>query len=120
MSKTNDTALFTRIAEEQNAGRPLVLATVVRKRGSAPRETGARMLIWADGTTLGSVGGGCAESLVVTQAREILLRTQQSVCTTVSLADDTPEGTGDVCGGQMELFLEYIYTEMTDGLNECA
>lgn len=111
MNTTDDRALFERVATEQSAGRPLVLATVIGTRGSTPRETCARMLIWADGTTLGSVGGGCAEAVVVSEAREVLLSTRESRRTTVSLADDSPEGTGDVCGGQMELFLDYIAAE---------
>jgi len=110
-STANDRDIFARIASEQSAGRPLVLATVIRKRGSVPRESGAKMLIWADGTAAGSVGGGCAEAEVRARAREVLLRTRHGECLTVRLTDEAQGGTGDVCGGQMELFLDYIASE---------
>ena len=112
--ETNDLELFGRIAEEQGAGRPLVLATVIAKSGSVPRGVGARMLIWADGTALGSVGGGCVESEIHGAAREVLLVTRQPRTVTVRLTEREQGGTGDVCGGQMEVFLDYISPEAVD------
>ncbi len=42
-------------------GKPLALATLVRSHGSSYRRPGARMLICADGLTVGSLSGGCLE-----------------------------------------------------------
>ncbi len=39
----------------------VALVTVIQTMGSTPRETGAKMLVFSDGTTLGTVGGGCGE-----------------------------------------------------------
>ena len=43
-------------------GRPLVLATIIRQEGSAPRALGAKMVIAADGSFSGTVGGGLMEA----------------------------------------------------------
>ena len=48
--------LFTALAEELSAGRGAVVATVVASRGSTPRGPGARMLVRAGGSALGTVG----------------------------------------------------------------
>ena len=53
--------LFTALAEELSAGRGAVVATVVASRGSTPRGPGARMLVRAGGSALGTVGGGAVE-----------------------------------------------------------
>lgn len=111
MKALSDADLFATLAVEQEAGHPVVLATVIRKTGSVPRETGAKMLFWANGTTLGSVGGGCVEAEVQSHARDILLRTREPRRMTVSLTEQAQGGTGDVCGGQMEIYLDYIATE---------
>ena len=53
-------------------GRPVGVATVVQTWHSAPRPTGATMLLGPDGEAVGSVSGGCVEGAVVTEALEIL------------------------------------------------
>ncbi|MFN2477529.1 MAG: XdhC family protein, partial [Chthoniobacterales bacterium] len=57
---------------EQHRNEPLALATLVRARGSSYRRPGARMLICADGTTVGSLSGGCLEDEVATTGREVM------------------------------------------------
>src|SRR3954468_5832136 len=51
---------------------PFAVATLVAARGSSYRRPGARMLICADGTTAGSLSGGCLEEEVVRRAAEVL------------------------------------------------
>ena len=96
---------------EQNAGRPVVLATVIGRRGSVPRDVGARMLIWADGTADGTVGGGCVEADIRAAARRVLLETRRPEVVSVRLTERAEGGTGDVCGGHMDVFLDYISSE---------
>ena len=50
--------LFDEIAAARQAGEAIVLCTVVRTRGSVPRHAGAKMLVRADGSIAGTVGGG--------------------------------------------------------------
>ena len=76
------------------------------------------MMIWADGTALGSVGGGCVESEIKSAAREVLLATHGPRTVTVRLTEREQGGTGDVCGGQMDVFLEYIPPETEHARNK--
>ncbi len=82
------------------------LATIVGAAGSTPREVGAKMIVCADGTTYGSVGGGCGESQVKSAALRALLTTGKPELLEVDLTDDLGTKGGDVCGGRMWIFVE--------------
>lgn len=56
----------------QQSGRPAALATVIQTEGSVPRAPGSKMLIRSDGSSVGTVGGGYMESLVIQAARAAL------------------------------------------------
>jgi xanthine dehydrogenase accessory factor len=66
------------------------------------------MIVCADGTTYGSVGGGCGESQVKSAALRCLLTTKKNELIEVSLLDDLGMKGGDVCGGTMRLFVEKV------------
>jgi xanthine dehydrogenase accessory factor len=64
--------VLRRLIETVDAGATCVLATVVQVHGSAPRRQGARLLLLADGTREGTVGGGEVEAAVLESARGML------------------------------------------------
>ena len=64
--------LFDEIQQLRQAGRKAALATIVQIRGSVPSFQTAKMLIRDDGSTIGSVGGGCVEAEVWTAAQDVL------------------------------------------------
>jgi xanthine dehydrogenase accessory factor len=102
------TAQLFRAAHQRLAqGEPVAMTTVVATRGSTPQKAGARMLIYADGGTLGTIGGGCIEAEVWAQAKK-LLRRQESSLQEFVLADDPDHPGGDVCGGTMEVFIDVL------------
>jgi xanthine/CO dehydrogenase XdhC/CoxF family maturation factor len=101
----NDLEIFRKLAELQEQRIPVCLATIVKAAGSTPRKVGAKMIICADGTTFGSVGGGCGESRVRTAAFHAILRTKEPTLLEVDLTDDLGVKGGDVCGGKMWLFV---------------
>ncbi len=90
-------------------GRPKnILATIVSRKGSAPREAGTKMLIAPDGTCIGTIGGGCAESEVVSYARTKLHSSGPfAELYTVDMTDSA-EDDGMVCGGVIDVFLETV------------
>ena len=96
--------------EQQTA--PVVLATIVGRHGSTPREEGSKMLVLPDGSAVGSVGGGIMEYRTQQLARE-LLEPGAAPC---RLAAFTTEGASDAaaiaaCGGSMEVFLQRLEPE---------
>ena len=103
-----DRATFQKLAELKRQGINAALATIVETSGSTPREVGAKMIICADGTLYGTVGGGCGESEVRSAALRCLLTTKAPELIEVSLLDDLGTKGGDVCGGKMQIFVEPI------------
>ncbi|MCD8196631.1 MAG: XdhC family protein [Lachnospiraceae bacterium] len=85
------------------------LATIVRRKGSAPREVGTKMLIYEDGTTVGTIGGGCAEAEIFGQARSLLLSgaVGARICH-VDMTTENAEDEGMVCGGRVDILLEVV------------
>ena len=51
--------VFHEAAAELDEGRPVVVATVVRTKGSTPQKPGAKLLVRDDGSGVGTLGGGC-------------------------------------------------------------
>ncbi len=101
-----DRELFEKLAELKKHGIPVCLATIVKAAGSTPREVGAKMIACSDGTTFGSVGGGCGENQVKSAAFNCLLLTKKPALLEVDLTDDIGTRGGDVCGGKMWIFVE--------------
>jgi len=81
------------------------IATIVRTKGSTPREIGARMLVSGDGSIEGTVGGGCGESEVWAEAMEVLNTGRPKLIEVDLLHDHDAEG-GRACGGIMYVFIE--------------
>ena len=89
--------------------REQVLATIISRKGSAPRSVGTKMLIRADGTTVDTIGGGCIESEVIQKAL-LMMRAEDEgfrLCT-VDMTADAAEDEGMVCGGVVEVMLEKV------------
>jgi len=101
-----DKDIFEKLSRLQKQKIPVCLATIVKTAGSTPREVGAKMIICTDGTTFGSVGGGCGENQVRTAAFQSTLIKQEPRLLEVDLTDDLGTKGGDVCGGKMWIFVE--------------
>jgi xanthine dehydrogenase accessory factor len=79
--------------------------TVVRANGSTPQRAGAKMLVFADGRTIGTIGGGCYENDAFWKARDALV-TGRSSLLRYELNDDFAQENGLVCGGQMDVHVD--------------
>jgi xanthine/CO dehydrogenase XdhC/CoxF family maturation factor len=89
---------------ERDRGQPVALATLVRAQGSSYRRPGARMLICPDGSTAGSLSGGCLEEEVVRRAFDVLRTGVPSL-----MKFDTRLRFG--CNGTIEVFVESVSEE---------
>src|SRR5437870_8300032 len=99
--------IFDEIQKMRQLGRKAALATIVQIRGSVPSFQSAKMLIRDDGSTLGSVGGGCVEAEVWTAAQDVM-RDEKSQIMTFDLTDESMAESGLICGGKIEIFVEPI------------
>ena len=99
--------VFQEIARRRSRGEVVALATIVSTRGSTPREPGAKMMVAADGSISGTIGGGCGEHEVWQAALETI-RTGQPRIVHVDLTADVVSSEGAICGGVMDVFVEAI------------
>lgn len=86
-----------------------VMATIIKRRGSAPRDVGTKMLIIEDGTCIGTIGGGYAEAVIAEEGREMFREEPGSKILKVSLHADLAEEEGMICGGELEVFMDPLY-----------
>ena len=99
--------VFAALGEALSRGEEAALVTIVSSNGSTPQRVGAKMLVFADGRIVGTVGGGCYEHDAIGKAKHVL-QTRKAQTVKYDLNDDFAEETGLVCGGQMEVFIEPI------------
>lgn len=90
-----------------HAGRGAVVATVVETWGSAPRATGAQLVIDAAGAMEGSVSGGCVEGAVILEAQEALA-TGKAALLDYGVSDDDAFAVGLACGGRIRVLVEPV------------
>ena len=83
---------------------PKALLMVYDTSGSTPVKSGAMMAVDKLNRTVGTIGGGCGESAVMTDARRII-GTGQQRSVTVDMSNDVAEEEGMVCGGQMKVLI---------------
>ncbi len=99
--------VFSALAEALERGEEVALVTIVASTGSTPQRVGAKMLVYADGRTVGTIGGGCYENDAFWKARETI-KARRPLNVRYELTDDIAEETGLICGGQMEVFIEPV------------
>lgn len=86
------------------AGQPVVLATIVETSRSVPRHAGTKMLVFPDGKTIGTIGGGEMESQAVAEAHETI-RSGKPRLVEYDLVNPN-QGDPGICGGELKLYLE--------------
>ena len=87
--------------------RPKAVVTILSTKGSVPRKAGAKMIVFSDGSILGSIGGGCSEGEVIIRALDIIKSGGYQIHP-VDMTGDAAEEEGMVCGGVMEVLIESI------------
>lgn len=90
------------------AGQALVLARIVRLVGSAPRQVGAACIVCADGSLLGTIGGGLLEFEVVARAKQMLAEGAGSAMVEYRMTGKALEASEMLCGGVADVYLERL------------
>lgn len=112
------TEIYTECRNLLQAGQAVVLATVFEAKGSAPRVAGARMLVRADGSIRGTIGGGRLEHDAVCQAIG-LFASGQSAIYSFDLTGNDVAGMDMICGGKGEVWLHYFSAGNTQKIAVC-
>ena len=98
------------------SGHRVVMATVVKTWGSAPRPIGALTAIRDDGMIEGSVSGGCVEDDMIERVRAHDLVKEKPVATRYGVTEEQASRFGLPCGGTLQLVLEPL--GLQSGLDE--
>lgn len=104
------TELFEKIVSHLNAGENVVLCSILASSGSCPRGAGAKLAVFCDGSTCGTVGGGAVELLAVRQAATLHAQ-KRSFCEAYTLTEDDKSGLGMICGGAVTVYFQFFSAE---------
>jgi len=98
--------VYEAILEAVRMGKEAAIVTVIEVGDSTPRGVGAKMLVLADGSTVGTVGGGRVEARAIEEARAAIA---EGRCRTVTVGPGKPASDdADVCGEGMRVFIEVL------------
>ena len=93
--------------EQLKSEEPMVMVTIIEKKGSAPRGVGSRMLVGKNGILCGTVGGGTIEYEAVKEAMA-MVGTTDSMTKWYRLDSDSAASLGMWCGGQLHLLFQGV------------
>jgi xanthine dehydrogenase accessory factor len=99
-------SVYQAIIEIEEHNETAALCTIVSSQGSTPRHTTSKMLVYSDGRTMGTVGGGEVESRVLAEALQVIAEGRPRLLA-YNMADPA-RGDPGVCGGQLEIYVEPI------------
>lgn len=98
--------IFSKLKEIEESGQVAVLCVVTKTRGSTPRHSGSKMIVYPDGSIFGTVGGGEIESLCIIEAQELI---QNGMTKNLNYQLVNPDqGDPGICGGEVDIYLEVI------------
>ncbi|HCI85276.1 MAG TPA: hypothetical protein DHV68_00375 [Dehalococcoidia bacterium] len=100
--------VFRAASDELKNGNEMVVATVVKTSGSTPQKPGAKLLVRADGSGVGTLGGGCVEGDIWFAASQLLKDGGTAEMRDYELNEDLAAQDGLVCGGTMYFLLDPI------------
>jgi xanthine dehydrogenase accessory factor len=111
--------IYVEIVKALEKKEQVALATLITRVGSAPRAVGAKYLIRRDGTSAGSIGGGCVEAEVWQKAQKVMEKGMAGILHFELTSEQLAEG-GLICGGNIDIFLEPLGEEFLNIYQEAA
>ena len=110
--------LAKRVQRWRAAGKTVAMAFVLRTADSSPRGIGSTMAVSSDGDIAGSVSAGCAESVIIREAFEVMASGKQKKVT-LSSADATLDVAAP-CGGDLEVLIQPYDDELHGFVMQCV
>lgn len=108
--------VFQATTQALRSNQPVALITVVRSIGSTPRHAAAKMVVRADGSYAGTIGGGSMEHKAIRDA-QAALATGESQLIKYPLVGKTPDSLG-LCGGTQEVFIDVLNPPSANGRSD--
>ena len=102
--------VFEDAVEKLGKGEPVVVATVIRTKGSTPQKPGAKLLVRQDGSGIGTLGGGCVEGDIWFAAKQLMQRGGAAEYKEYELNEELAAEDGLVCGGTMYFLIDPVYS----------
>ncbi|MFH1928638.1 MAG: XdhC/CoxI family protein, partial [Chloroflexota bacterium] len=102
--------VYRALLDTTRSGEPVALVTLVETKGSTPREAGAKMLAYSDGSTVGSIGGGAMEARAISDALAFLSEGESRLVDYSLMGRDGDLG---LCGGEVKVFIEIVMPKPT-------
>jgi xanthine dehydrogenase accessory factor len=97
--------IYKQIIDLKAKRKAAALVTVIKVKGSTPRDTGSKMIVLKDGTIFGTIGGSAVEALIIEEAKKCIT-SGKIMRVSHNLFDLEETDTGMLCGGTMEFFIE--------------
>jgi len=111
--------IYSEIVKALEKKEKVALATLITRVGSAPRAVGAKYLVKGDGTSLGSIGGGCVEAEVWQKAQKVMEEAKGEILHFDLTSAQLAEG-GLICGGNIDIFLEPLKEDFLNVYQEVS
>lgn len=107
--------VYSELIKALENNKPCVLATAIRTQGSTPQKVGTKLLVREDGSTAGTIGGGCVEHDIQIEAMNLLLDKQsKAFIREYEMNEEMAAEQGLVCGGTMWFLIEPIWQPEPD------
>ncbi len=106
----SDLELLTQATRLLENRKRLALCTVIEKKGSGPRDIGAKMIVTEDGNTYGTLGGGNLEHVLIDRCLSAI-KERKSKKISFNLSMNQKQGaveTGMVCGGELTVLADIL------------
>ncbi len=98
--------IYEALVELEKSNQTGAICTIVKSKGSTPRHTTSKMLVFPDGHILGTVGGGEVENRVIKEA--LVAMNERKPRLLEYNMTDPQRGDPGICGGQLEIYVEPI------------
>jgi len=99
--------LFEAMLRALSRGENTVLCSILASSGSTPRGAGAKMAVFADGSAIGTIGGGAVEKIAAQEALEVL-KSGRSHRKAFCLAPNQVADIGMICGGNVTVYYQFF------------
>lgn len=103
----SDDRILSALLAARSSRIPCATATIAATTGSVPRSVGAKMLVYLNGQTIGTIGGGKLESLAVSAAQKVI-EIGKPILKNYPLHEGAADSFGAICGGEVTVFIEPI------------